>query len=506
MASKLKVSDLEASGEYLQNDFDPSDRRIKKDVLNGLLNYHGVNTGGATKKEDFVELFNEHIVPNRAKWLRRREKVRRESAGIVNADRYDDNGDLIPATPATTRKSTRASSRVKSEEVGLEPPSTRKSRSRSPTKKTPRASTGKHARGSDLDSEVEIRRTVRKTKKSETPVVKEEEEETEDEQPRRHGHERAFSDENPFQRGSSPVAASRSPSGQNRRRTAHDTPAKGKSTSNRRHTEGVRQSKTDQGIKPPSRATFDAEIPVSTMNELIDYDDNGVEAGEEFTPDAQEEVLHDIMTKPKNTIVRRPRKKAKRSKGRIAVVLMAMLGGYATWYRQEKLAVGYCGIGRPATSVIPHQIDTNSLPEWAVTLVEPQCEPCPQHAYCFEGLETSCEPDFVLQPHPLSLGGLVPLPPTCEPDGDKVRKIKVVADRAVEELRERRAKFECGQPEKKGGKVVKEAFIDEGELKQKMGEKRKRSMSESEFEALWGGAIGEIHDRDEVDVEHVRDQ
>lgn len=95
------------------------------------------------------------------------------------------------------------------------------------------------------------------------------------------------------------------------------------------------------------------------------------------------------------------------------------------------------------------------------------------------------------------------MPPTCEPDGEKVRRIKAVADRAVEELRERRAKFECGGKEE-GGEVVKTVEIGEEELKRRVGEKRRKGMGQAEFEELWAGAIGEIMGREEVEV--VKDE
>jgi len=176
-------------------------------------------------------------------------------------------------------------------------------------------------------------------------------------------------------------------------------------------------------------------------------------------------------------------------------VLLTLLGGYATWYRQEKLAVGYCGVGRDAHQIVPTNVQ---VPDWFRVLVEPECEPCPQHAYCSGDLETYCESDFILKPHPLSLGGLVPFTPTCEPDGEKVRRVKVVADRAIEELRERRAKFECGELVDEAGVSEPSLSIDADDLKKEVSKKRRKGMSESEFEELWAGAIGEIIGREEV--------
>jgi hypothetical protein len=174
-----------------------------------------------------------------------------------------------------------------------------------------------------------------------------------------------------------------------------------------------------------------------------------------------------------------------------------LLGAYAAWYRQEKIAVGYCGLGRPATQIIPDNIQ---LPEWAAAIAEPQCEPCPPHAYCYEDFSVRCEQDFILKPHPLSFGGLVPLPPTCEPDGEKVRRVQAVADRAVEELRDRRAKYECGEPVNEEGQTLETPAIDEQELKETLSQKRSKRMSKDEFDDLWAAAIGEVKGRDEVEI------
>ena len=89
--------------------------------------------------------------------------------------------------------------------------------------------------------------------------------------------------------------------------------------------------------------------------------------------------------------------------------------------------------------------------------------------------------------------------PTCEPDGEKVRRVKVVADRAIEELRERRAKFECGELVNEAGVPETTVEIDAEELKKEVSKKRRKGMGEAEFEELWAGAIGEIEGREEVE-------
>lgn len=275
---------------------------------------------------------------------------------------------------------------------------------------------------------------------------------------------------------------------------------------------------TPQGeVTPHTSSTF--EMPVSQLNGLVNVDDNGVVASEDFTPEEQMELVRERSMNGQNAIVPvRRKKKTSRGSGAtgpVWLLIMTLLAGYATWYRKEKFSVGYCGVGRESRQLTPAPICTPKwasslnipdmctevdIPDWLVNVAEPPCEPCPQHATCYDNFETVCDQDFVLRPHPLSLGGFVPLPPTCEPDGEKVRKVKVVADRAVEELRERRAKWECGDLVENDGTPAVSVEIEAEELKKEVSKKRRRGMTEAEFEDLWVGAIGEIQGREEVEV------
>jgi len=246
----------------------------------------------------------------------------------------------------------------------------------------------------------------------------------------------------------------------------------------RRRTEEVKPSRQQMdGAIVPSRSTF--EMPVSRASK------EEFEPMEEFTPEEQQEL---VQAQQSGELVptRRKTTRPASSAARVAplAVTMAMLLGLATVWRQEKVEVGYCGVGRPTTELAGVQI-----PDWA-EFIRPQCEPCPPHAYCGEQLETVCEPGFVLTQHPLSFGGVVPLAPACEPDSARARKVSAVKGRAVEELREQNARYECGEATKPAMK--------ETQLKQSISTKRRKGMSNEEFEDLWASAIGEIQSVDEV--------
>jgi len=136
------------------------------------------------------------------------------------------------------------------------------------------------------------------------------------------------------------------------------------------------------------------------------------------------------------------------------------------------------------------------IPDFASALV-PQCEPCPPHAICYPNMQVTCEQDFIKKDHPLSFGGLVPLPPTCEPDTEKTRKINNVADRAVHLLRQQRAQYECGELDQDGN-VVQSPEVSIAELKKDISSSKRKSVSNEEFEDLFAKAIGETKMREEV--------
>jgi hypothetical protein len=323
--------------------------------------------------------------------------------------------------------------------------------------------------------------------------------------------ENVFSSDNPFQSGAnSPMSPLKTPT--NRRKTTGlDSLRKQTPATARRRTDGYAFG----DVEEPSTVSRNIEIPLSRIARPRTPE---VEPDEEFTPEEQLALNQEEAARPELAVARRAPRPSKRSSSLstpIWVLVTTLFAAYAAWYRQEKIAVGYCGLGREPTQLIPtniqlpewaaelgsrFDIQNVQVPDWIIPILEPQCEPCPPHAYCYEGFTARCESDFILKPHPLSLGGLVPLPPTCEPDGEKVRRVQAVADKAVEELRDRRAKYECGEPLEPEGEPLDSPAVDEQELKEILSKKRSKRMAAEEFDELWAAAIGEVKARDEVEV------
>lgn len=463
--------------EYLEPNFDAASLTVPR--LRSILVAHNVNYPSSAKKNQLIDLFNEHVLPQARKIRSANARVKRTSKGIVDVpasqNSYDDEEEEEIPVAASTRSGGRRTTRARTEEAQEVVPTPKSTRhSTAPPESLPRRASSKHARSIEkLEDELEApeskRPASRKSRLSaQTPVAKTQ---IKDESP--------FSSDNVFQSGSSPPA----PLTDDRRRTtlsAAKDEDRRRSTQPRRRTEDVKFAREQvDAIPAPSRKTFDA--PVSVLKKRKE----DVQPHEEFTPEEQMEL--ELAQQSGELVQVRPRTKRPASKTAqtgVSAVLIALLGGLATLYSQEKFQVGYCGEGYASREIAGVEI-----PEWA-DVVRPHCEPCPPHAICGPNLETRCVPDFVLTQHPLSLNGILPIPPTCEPDSVKAKKVESVKVRAIDELRKHNADYECGEP------VTPE--IPESELKARVSSKRLSRMGDREFEELWASAIGEVRDAEEV--------
>lgn len=492
------MADSEDELYYLQPGFNLNSLTIPK--LRGILVQHDIGWSSASKKAELIQLIEDGILPKAKKLLKERDRIRRTSKGITDmssqdstVDAEDENDrELMPPPPAPKTPRSRKS---KSNLAEATPTTSRRS-------KTPTArKSSSRARASDTETDGEpLRPSARKTRKSvpgpipaQAPTVKVQEPRS----VKREAGESPFSDENPFQQGSSPSSESRRVSTSRRKSTTRT------STSRRRQTASPTIKREDDGYTS-------YQFPVQQL-QARDY----VPVTEEFTPEGAEEVAVEDQLVPRRTqaLVRRKKKPTSPvTKNLSLAALTTVLAAIAGWYRQEKINVGYCGVGAPEWSLASNP----NIPTWVHENLQPTCEPCPQHAICFHEMKVECEKDFVISQHPLALGGIVPIPPTCEPDSEKERRIKNVADRVIQELRVQRAAYECGEvlppdvlatTEEDVKTVIKtgetKLEVSEDALKARISAQRRSSLNEEEFDSLFEGAIENIIGREEVEV--IRD-
>ncbi|WEW58053.1 inner nuclear membrane protein enriched at telomere/subtelomere region [Emydomyces testavorans] len=499
---------------YLTPGFDLNSLTVPR--LRSILVSHDVSYPTSAKKGQLIGIVESEVLPKAKQLLRQRDRIQRTSEGIIDMPssqesvEEDDEETRVrrrvrppPAPPSTRKTRSRPTTRASTTEIddASATPSTSRRKTTRSTVKHPRASDTEESREEVHGVEATPKATGRKLRKSEAYPTPQGSVPPAQETPVLVKHEdrgdSVFTDDNPFQSGS-PIETPpvRSVSSELRRKsiprhsTAATTALDGK---RKRKTETPLSTKIKQedGIVVPTRSTF--EIPVAGLKSLKAEEPEGdLVPGEEFTPDEQLALTQEQATPQKAVVRRKPSKQGGSTQIASWLVILTLLSGIGLWWRKEKIEIGYCGVGKPHWS-----LEDTKIPQWA-SIVEPKCEPCPQHAFCYPDFEASCEQDFVLKPHPLSLGGLIPLPPTCEPDSDKLRRVKVVTDKAVDELRERRAKYECGEADKDGSKEVTSPEMTASELKQRVSKSKRKGMSDEEFEELWRGALGEITGREEV--------
>ncbi|OXV09420.1 hypothetical protein Egran_02817 [Elaphomyces granulatus] len=513
MASINGLDDL----DYLTPGYDLGSLTVPR--LRAILVSHDISYPASAKKAQLIQILEDEVAPIAKKLLRDRERVQRTSEGITDmssqetqtTDDEDRHGRAVeqdresmppPPTPSTvstttgsrrgrSRRSVRSSTTDTNEEHIVSTPSRRRP---SRPSKHPRASDTETGDDSTVapaatDSTPLRGSSARKLRKSEAagstvPIVKTESLDGS-----------VFTDDNPFQSGGSPMPLDQTPraltvSGDRRRKSGSRLSSESIASKEerRKRVSGLPLNiKQEEDVIVPTRSTFDFPVSRWTAPKQEESGGDDVSAGEEFTPEQQLARDTEEASKTQAPMARRRQREQHVSRVAPWFVMLSLFGGFGAWWRKEKVDIGFCGVGKPNWS-----LTETKIPDW-VHLLEPQCEPCPPHAFCYPNLEVQCEHDFISKPHPLSLGGIIPLPPTCEPDSEKSRRIKAVADKAVEELRDQRAKWECGD-----GAGAKSAEVSEHDLKRTVAKKRRRGMSDAEFDDLWNGAIGEIIARDEV--------
>ncbi|KAL5332935.1 Man1-Src1p-C-terminal domain-containing protein [Aspergillus crustosus] len=490
--------------DYLSSDFDLNSLTVPR--LRSILVSHDVPYPASAKKAQLIRILEEEVLPQAKKLLRERDRVRRTSAGITNmpsreasvASQYDEERDRVTPTPSTvsttgrrgrSRVSTRAST-ADTDASTTATPSSKRTATRSQGRRSQKPEVepiGEYLATPVASSAITPRASTvgRSRRRDQTPTTL-----PASEIKAEHRDESIFTDDNPFQSGSPPATLEQRKSigiASERKRTSNAR-ASITAKSPFRETRS-RKSEDELDGANHSLASSPRKDSKYTAYEQDDFDSN---VGEEFTPEEQlalESSQAELMYPPKTR--KRQQKQGPVTRTIPWLIIVSLFTSFGAWWRKEKVEIGYCGIGKPTWSLAETKV-----PEWA-NVLEPQCEPCPAHAFCYPNFEARCEHDFILTPHPLSAGGLVPLPPTCEPDSEKARRVKAVADKAVEALRDRRAKWECGQGSD-SDKVSAGPDITETDLKQEVGKKRRKGMSDTEFDDLWKGALGEIIAKEEV--------
>lgn len=200
--------------------------------------------------------------------------------------------------------------------------------------------------------------------------------------------------------------------------------------------------------------------------------------------------------------------------------LFLMLLSFLATFKNNSASLGYCDAGSHTNDIILErqialsdanvciarrtkldlenpgsgkivECDVSALPLVPFLPIPTQCAICPPHAICDDGKILSCEPEYLLSPHPLSALSLIVdgLPrigprafsPSCRPDTAKKRMIGGLAKEMERDLAKGRGLVVCaGLGKEDGRKGVGERFgMEEQTLKERFSIRRDVSRYES---------------------------
>lgn len=156
------------------------------------------------------------------------------------------------------------------------------------------------------------------------------------------------------------------------------------------------------------------------------------------------------------------------------VPLFIFLFTYLLWWREEKVATGFCDTSSSSNALVHSRFashTTSLAADWLPPLppkgqeildsmhLRPSCTACPTHGICRDGSFVGCTAEYVAQRHWAELGGLVPVAPKCVPDTEKLLAVAVQASRAAKILKRERGRIICEGLEKIRRKKAKSEVV-----------------------------------------------
>ncbi|KAM0792133.1 hypothetical protein ACM66B_004833 [Microbotryomycetes sp. NB124-2] len=188
----------------------------------------------------------------------------------------------------------------------------------------------------------------------------------------------------------------------------------------------------------------------------------------------------------------------------------------AMWFREQKVSLGFCDTGSNTNTRLTQLRDATNESGTIFRVAEdmhlaPTCTPCPAHGSCTDGKLLGCLPNYVVKPHPLRMGGLWPLPPSCAPDTEKLMFVAREASRALQLLKAHRGEVICSRSSERArqrsGRA--EAWIyglDCSALRQALRAQNLRSnapLAEHAYEEIYRLALRDLQEHGETVQEEI---
>ncbi|KAG7839638.1 hypothetical protein KL942_003249 [Ogataea angusta] len=442
------------SVEYLDPDFDP--HKVTVPRLRSILIDRQIDYPSSAKKSELIQLYEEYIRPNAAKWLEEYKKSIETSVEIEEAN----------SSPKKSAKSSRNSTPDKRSRRSLSPapdqtvPQKRGSEAATPRRKKlhrRNRNAEESAVSDDAESPTVSRMEEGKPNKSiKSPLSLEK-----------------FESESPVEEGdiSDILARLVSPKKEEPKQEVIETQME----NTFEVVENVQvPSFLDEMLAGPDRIldndSGDDERTIAsaakTMGKelLSDHDSSDTEVEEvevkvresevcevvEIDGEQQTETVETETTKETVTVIESPAevesKPAQKRHYKYALLLLPILSSLFL-YRSMALDVGFCGREGEIRSVRSYLPTENPLwmqfankADALLEQIKPQCVPCPEHAICKYDSKLECKSGYTVSRPWQSLLGLIPRMEQCIYDEKRLEKIKLMTEFTLDILRRKNGK------------------------------------------------------------------
>ncbi|KAK5801883.1 Man1-Src1p-C-terminal domain-containing protein [Linnemannia elongata] len=543
---------------YLQAGFDPM--TIKMDSIRDILIHHKVKPPtGEVRKQDLVDLFELHIRPRTTELRKRYERANPEQDSVtakatkapVPRSHPQPNQQQPPQSPSqplsqqSSSKSTAATAVVqptRQERSTVLSSSTSSmsssssSKRREPTSSVitkpiytdeeneakPRLRRRIVDEGTDMDSN-STSGSIRGRKPVKSSVRKEEESEpsVERRSPRKKKSEGSkksreisanFSDENPFQSGSESERRRRSKSRESLTSAGSSRNSSTVRKARRKSRDDDSHLDRDHVFKVPAQPAFSKYMTTPKYTAGSAFDRTDFDSGPfhnsplfaktkrmtfpTLPPPPPRIIQFESAANTYGTRSKRGRDKEGRNLGPLKFIVFLALLSFGLWYRQTRIDIGYCTPSRsiPTPTSNKHLTTKQLLVKW----LYPTCIPCPDHAKCNSpDADPLCPPEYILRPHPLSFGNLIPLTPTCVLNKAQEYQSLQVADAAESILHKCAGKEECRssiRPQPSAELFARQRF-SVSDLRNEIESLKDASVSQEEFNQYWTLALNELYRR-----------
>ncbi|KAF9090687.1 hypothetical protein BGX23_005805 [Mortierella sp. AD031] len=321
-----------------------------------------------------------------------------------------------------------------------------------------------------------------------------------------------FSDENPFQSGSESERRRRPKPRESSTSAGSSRNSSTVRKSRRKSRDDATRPDRDHVFKVPAQPAFSKYMATPKYSSGKAFDRTEFDSGpfhnsplfaktkrmsSPTLPPPPLQILQlESASKAYGTRSRRDREREGSNLGPLKFLFFMAFLSYGLWYRQTRMDIGFC---TPSTSTPPPtSIEPLTTQQRIVKWLYPTCIACPDHATCITpDSEPVCPPEYILRPHPLSFGNLLPLPPNCVLNKAQEYQSLQVADAAEKILHRRAGQEECrssSRPEPTAELLARQRFSIP-ELKSEIESLKDVRVSQEEFDQYWNLALNELYRR-----------